>query len=314
MGEDAGMPWTEDDLPTLTGRRVIVTGANAGLGRETARALAERGAAVTMAVRTPAKGEAAAAAIRAANPTAQVEVAELDLASLDSVRAFADEWSRGNPEGLDLLINNAGVMAIPRRLTADGFEMQLGTNHLGHFALTGRLLPALAAVPNSRVVTVSSQAHRMGRMDFDDLMGERRYGKWRAYGQSKLANLLFTSELQRRLDRTGSSIRAMAAHPGFASTELVFDRESTKRSLGDRITGWTTGTLAQSAQMGALPTLFAATMPDLPGDTYIGPDGWMEQKGHPKRVDRSSAAKDRAAAERLWTVSEELTGVRYPFD
>lgn len=308
------MPWTEADLPTLTGRRVIVTGANAGLGRETARALAEHGATVTMAVRTPAKGEAAAESIRAANPTAQVEVAELDLASLASVRAFADAWSAANPQGLDLLINNAGVMALPRRVTEDGFEMQLGTNHLGHFALTGLLLPALTAVPGSRVVTVSSQAHRAGRIDFDDLMGERRYGRWRAYGQSKLANLLFTSELQRRLDRTGSSIRAMAAHPGFAATELVFDRVPASRSMRDRVVGWGTGTLAQSAQMGALPTLFAATMPDLPGDSYIGPNGWMEQKGHPTRVDRSSAAKDRAAAERLWSVSEELTGVRYPFD
>ena len=308
------MAWTEAELPTLTGRRVIVTGANSGLGRETARALAEHGAEVTMAVRTPAKGQEAADAIRAAAPEARVEVAELDLASLASVRSFAEAWSAANPDGLDLLINNAGVMALPRRLTADGFEMQLGTNHLGHFALTGLLLPALTAVPNSRVVTVSSQAHRAGRMDFDDLMGERRYGKWRAYGQSKLANLLFTSELQRRLDRTGSSIRAMAAHPGFAATDLVFDRVPANRSIRDRVVGWGTGTLAQSAQMGALPTLFAATMPDLPGDSYIGPDGWMEQKGHPTRVDRSSAAKDRAAAERLWTLSEELTGVRYPFD
>ena len=308
------MAWTEAELPTLTGRRVIVTGANSGLGRETARALAEHGAEVTMAVRTPAKGQEAADAIRAATPEARVEVAELDLASLASVRSFAEAWSAANPDGLDLLINNAGVMALPRRLTADGFEMQLGTNHLGHFALTGLLLPALTAVPNSRVVTVSSQAHRAGRMDFDDLMGERRYGKWRAYGQSKLANLLFTSELQRRLDRTGSSIRAMAAHPGFAATDLVFDRVPANRSIRDRVVGWGTGTLAQSAQMGALPTLFAATMPDLPGDSYIGPDGWMEQKGHPTRVDRSSAAKDRAAAERLWTLSEEFTGVRYPFD
>ena len=308
------MPWTEADLPTLTGRRVIVTGANSGLGRETARALAEHGAEVTMAVRTPAKGQAAAEAIRTASPDARVEVAELDLASLASIRAFAQAWSTANPEGLDLLVNNAGVMAIPRRQTADGFEMQLGTNHLGHFALTGLLLPALAAVPNSRVVTVSSQAHRAGRIDFDDPMGSRRYGRWKAYGQSKLANLLFTSELQRRLDRTGSSIRAMAAHPGFAATDLVFDRVPANRSIRDRIVGWGTGTMAQSAQMGALPTLFAATMPDLPGDSYIGPDGWMEQKGHPRRVDRSAAAKDRAAAEQLWTLSEELTGIRYPFD
>ena len=308
------MPWNESDLPTLTGRRVIVTGANSGLGFETARALAQHGAEVTMAVRTRAKGDAAAEAIRATGPTGSVEVADLDLASLASIRDFADAWSSANPDGLDLLINNAGVMAIPRRTTPDGFEMQLGTNHLGHYALTGHLLPALIAVPNSRVVTVSSQAHRMGRMDFEDLMGAQRYGKWKAYGQSKLANLLFTAELQRRLDRSGSSVKAMAAHPGFAATDLVFDRYPVKRSIGERVMGWGTGTLAQSAQMGALPTLYAATAPGLAGDSYVGPDGWMEQRGHPKVVDRAPGAKERAAAERLWSVSEELTGVRYPFD
>lgn len=307
--------WTEDDLPSLVGRRVIVTGANTGLGRHTAEALAARGAAVTMAVRTLSKGEDAAAAIRAAHPAAEVAVMRLDLAELESVRAFASAWSAANPGGLDLLINNAGVMAIPRRRTADGFEMQLGTNHLGHFALTGLLLPALVAVPHSRVVTVSSNAHRAGRMDFGDLMGERRYGRWRAYGQSKLANLLFTGELQRRIDRAGMSIKAMAAHPGFASTDLLVDRQASGgNSLAQRVKDWGSRAFAQPASMGALPTLFAATMPDLPGDTYVGPSGLLEQRGHPVVVGRSAAARNRADAERLWTLSEELTSVTYPFD
>ncbi len=308
------MPWTEDDLPNLTGRRVIVTGANSGLGLETARALAQHGATVTMAVRNVEKGEQALDLVRRAG--ADATVAELDLASLASVRSFAEAWSASNPDGLDLLINNAGVMAIPRRTTADGFEMQLGTNHLGHFALTGLLLPALVAQPGSRVVTVSSQAHRMGRMRFDDLMGERRYRKWGAYGQSKLANLLFTSELQRRIDRAGFAITALAAHPGFAATNLIHDRYPVmnKASIGDRITEFGAGLFAQSAAMGALPTLYAATAPGLPGDTYIGPDGFGEQRGHPRIVDRSTSAKDAAAATRLWERSEELTGVHYPFD
>lgn len=307
--------WTADDLPDLTGRLVIVTGANSGIGLEAARQLAAHGASVTLAVRDTAKGEQARQRIAAQAPEARLEVARLDLADLASVRGFAADWSAGHPEGLDVLVNNAGVMAIPRRQTADGFEMQLGTNHLGHFALTGLLLPALVARPRSRVVTVSSGAHRLGRMDFDDLMGTRRYNAWRAYGQSKLANLLFTSELQRRLDLDGLTVRAMAAHPGYAATNL--------QGVGPAMSGRTwlaapmdlaNRVLAQSAEMGALPTLFAATAPGLPGNAYIGPDGFMEQRGHPRIVDRSGAAKDAAAARRLWTVSEELTGVIYPLD
>jgi NAD(P)-dependent dehydrogenase (short-subunit alcohol dehydrogenase family) len=307
--------WTAADLPDLTGRRAVVTGANSGLGFHTARELAAHGAEVTLAVRTPDKGDEAAALIRAADPDARVEVGRLDLADLASIRAFADAWTREHPEGLDLLINNAGIMAIPRRLTADGFEMQLGTNHLGHYALTGLLLPALAARPRSRVVTVSSGAHRLGRMDFDDLMGERRYHPWRAYGQSKLANLLFTSELQRRLTVNGLPMVAVAAHPGYASTNL--------QGVGPRMSGrdWLTGPmdlanriLAQPAEMGALPTLFAATMPGLPGNSYVGPDGFMEQRGHPRLVGRSAAARRDADARRLWTVSQQLTGVEYPLD
>ena len=307
--------WTSADLPDLTGRSAIVTGATSGIGLVTARELAKHGASVTLAVRDTAKGERTAEMIRATSPGATVEVGELELGDLASVRAFASSWSAGHPEGLDLLVNNAGVMAIPRRESADGHELQFAINHLGHFALTGLLLPALVARPRSRVVNVSSGAHRFGRMNFDDLMGERRYGAWRAYGQSKLANLLFTSELQRRLDLNSVPTLALAAHPGYASTNL--------QSVGVEMSGrsWAQGPmalanrfLAQSADMGALPTLFAATAPGLPGDSYIGPDGFMEQRGYPHLVDRSAEAKDPQAAARLWRESEALTGVRYPLD
>ena len=313
--EDKGMRWTTAEMPTLTGRRAIVTGANSGLGFWTTKALAEHGVAVTMAVRDEAKGQAAAETITSAGMGGAVEVRRLDLADLASVRGFAEAWSADNPEGLDLLVNNAGIMAIPRRTTADGFEMQLGTNHLGHFALTGMLWPALVAQPHSRVVTVSSQAHRMGRMRFDDLMSERKYSAWGAYGQSKLANLLFTRELARRISEEGLDVLALAAHPGYASTNLQSAGPQMRgRSFESRFIGLGNKILAQSAEMGALPTLFAATAPGLNGGDYIGPDGFMEQRGHPKIVGRSDAAKDDEAARRLWQVSEELTGVRYPFD
>lgn len=317
-----GLRWTTADMPDLTGRQAIVTGANSGLGFCTAQALAEHGAAVTLAVRNVGKGEQAAEQIGrllSAGRTEQagrIEVAELNLAELASVHEFAARWSDAHPEGLDLLVNNAGIMATPRRLTPDGFETQFATNHLGHFALTGLLLPALVARPNARVVTVSSQAHRFGRINFDDLNGAGRYNSWRAYGQSKLANLLFTGELQRRCDQVGLSITACAAHPGFAATNLIFDGFPgvEQRSITNRIKQVGSRTLAQSAEMGALPTLFAATFPGLPGDAYIGPDGFMEQRGHPRFVGRSAAAGDLVAAERLWAVSEQLTGVTYPFD
>jgi len=306
-----GLRWTTQDMPDLSGRTALVTGANSGLGWWTTKALAEHGAEVTMAVRNLDKGEQAAAQM-----PGTVQVRLLDLADLASVRAFAQTWSAEHPQGLDLLINNAGIMAVPRRLTAEGHESQLATNHLGHFALTGLLLPALVARPHSRVVTVSSQAHRFGRMDFDDLMGERRYNSWRAYGQSKLANLLFTSELQRRVDLAGMSITACAAHPGFAATNLIFDGFPgvERRSIADRIKAVGSRTFAQSAEMGALPTLFAATYPGLGGDTYVGPDGFGEQRGHPRIVQRAATARSQADAQRLWVTSEELTGVRYPFD
>jgi NAD(P)-dependent dehydrogenase (short-subunit alcohol dehydrogenase family) len=309
------MPWTTDDLPNLTGRLALVTGANSGLGYETAKALAGCGAQVTMAVRDLAKGEKAAAEIRRAHPEATVEVDELDLASLASVRTFAAQWSAAHGGGLDLLINNAGVMAIPHRLTTDGFEMQIGTNHLGHFALTGLLLPALVAKPRSRVVSVSSGAHRMGRLDLSTFRGQGTYRAWSAYGQSKLANLLFTGELQRRLDLAHLSVKAMAAHPGYAHTHLQTRSAHMRgRTLQATVTTWANHVLAQSAAMGALPTLFAATAPGLPGDSYVGPNGPLEMRGYPQLVGRSARAADVADAASLWTASEELTGVVYPFD
>lgn len=302
--------WTAADMPAQTGRRAIVTGANSGLGFETALALAAHGAEVTLAVRDTAKGEAAAEQIRARAPQASLEVRRLDLADLASIDEFAWLWREAHPDGLDLLINNAGIMAIPRRETADGFEMQFGTNHLGHFALTGRLLEAIR--PEGRIVTVSSQAHRMGRMDFDDLMGERKYGAWRAYGQSKLANLLFMRGLAERLERAGSTVASVAAHPGYASTHLqAVGPEMRGQGWMTKVMGGVNKVMAQSAAMGALPTLYAATFPAIRSGDYVGPDGFGEQRGHPKLVGMTPSALDDAAANQLWTVSEDLTGVRY---
>jgi NAD(P)-dependent dehydrogenase (short-subunit alcohol dehydrogenase family) len=288
--------WSTADIPDMTGRRVIVTGANSGIGRAAARALAGAGAHVVLAVRDTDKGRTAAASM-----AGETEVRRLDLASLDSIREFAAAW-----EGdLDLLVNNAGVMVPPFSRTADGFELQLGTNHLGHFALTNLLLDHVTG----RVVSVSSTGHRFGEIDFDDLNWERRpYKAWRAYGQSKLANLLFTSELQRRLTEAGSSVLATAAHPGYAATNLQF--KSGRRAL-DIISVVGNRVLAQDEDGGALPTLYAATA-DIPGNSFAGPGGFMEQRGAPKLVGRTDAAKDAGVARRLWDVSEELTGVRFP--
>ncbi len=301
--------WTAGQIPSQAGRVAVVTGANSGLGLVAARELARAGAEVLLACRNTAKGEEAACSIRAEVPAATVTVEALDLASLDSVRAFAGRVAEGR-EGLDLLINNAGVMAPPRRTTADGFEMQFGTNHLGHFALTGLLLGALEGREGARVVTVSSTAHRFGRIRFDDLQWERRYGRWRAYGQSKMANVLFGLELERRLRAAGSTVASMLAHPGYAATNLqsaappLFDR--TVLAVSNRL-------LAQSAEMGALPELYAATRPNLDGGLFIGPDGFDEQRGHPKVVAPVRAGRDEESARRLWSVSEELTGVTYSF-
>jgi len=314
------MTWSLADIPDLTGKTAVVTGANSGIGLVTASELARAGASVTLAVRDAGKGGTAqmhvnlsAAAPRAnGRPGTPAGVEILDLADLSSVRDFAKRWQEGNPAGLDLLINNAGVMAIPREVTVDGFERQLATNHLGHFALTGLLLPALAARPGSRVVTVSSNAHRFGRMDFDDLMGAKSYSPWKAYGQSKLANLLFTFELQRRLDRARLAVLAVASHPGYAATNLtssgpVRDSGGLQRSLF----GAVEGLLAQPADSGAWPSLMAATSGGLPGGSYLGPDGFFRNRGRPRIEQPSEAAKDRVVAERLWEVSEELTGVRF---
>ena len=284
------------DVPDMTGRSVIVTGANSGIGAAAARALASAGARVVLAVRNLDKGRTAVAAM-----PGETEVRELDLASLASVREFAAAWDGE----IDLLINNAGVMAPPLTRTADGFELQFGTNHLGHFALTNLLLEHVTG----RVVTLSSGAYRIGRIDFEDLNWERRpYNAWRAYGQSKLANLLFTAELQRRLTAAGSAVLATAAHPGYAATNL--QSHSQRRSL-DLLMAISNRLFAHDANGGALPTLYAAVA-DIPGNSFAGPGGFMGQRGAPKRVGRSAAAQDMDVARRLWDVSEELTGVRFP--
>jgi NAD(P)-dependent dehydrogenase (short-subunit alcohol dehydrogenase family) len=303
--------WIERNIPDLTGKVIIITGANSGLGFEAAKVLAVKGARVVMAVRDLARGEQAAGDIRRTAPRAGLEVMALDLAGLASVRRFAETFSASH-DRLDVLLNNAGVMAIPRRVTVDGFEMQLGTNHLGHFALTGLLLPRILRTPGSRIVTVSSGAHVFGKINFDDLQSERSYSKWGAYGQSKLANLLFAYEFQRKLAAAGSSVISVAAHPGYASTNLQAVGPQMEGSrLGARTMAAANRVLAQSAAMGALPEVYAATSPDVRGGDYIGPDGLMGQRGFPRKVRSNSRSYDQAVAARLWAVSEELTGVRY---
>ena len=304
------MTWTTSDIPDLSGRRAVVTGANSGLGLEVARELARRGAAVVLACRDLAKGERALAEVRASARGEAPELASLDLADLSSVHAFATAYRDSHPGGLDLLVANAGIMAPPRRVTTDGFEAQLATNHLGHFALTGLLLPALLRMAHSRVVVVSSVAHRIGSIDFDDLQGERRYRRWRAYGQSKLANLLFALELDRRARAAETPLVSVAAHPGYAATNLQTASPPAHEALAMRLLN---PLVAQSAAMGALPILFASTVEDLPGGTFIGPDGPAEIRGHPRPVEPSRRAGDSSVASRLWAVSEELTGVRFDF-
>ncbi len=288
--------WTAADMPSLQGRTAVVTGANGGLGLVAARALARAGATVVLAVRDIAKGERAAATIGGAT-----DVRRLDLADLASIRAFAAAW-RGD---IDILVNNAGVMAVPLRRTVDGFELQLGTNHLGHFALTNLLLDHVT----DRVVTISSTMHQIGSIKHDDLNWERRrYRRWSAYGQSKLANLLFTLELQRLLDEAGSPVRSVAAHPGYAKTNLG-------GHTGSRLMGGLMAAggrlLAQSDEMGALPTLYAATQ-EMPGGGHVGPGGRQEMRGHPAPASRSAAALDGESARLLWERSAELTGVDFP--
>jgi NAD(P)-dependent dehydrogenase (short-subunit alcohol dehydrogenase family) len=292
----ASTGWIAADLPSQKGRIFIVTGANSGIGLPTVRTLAEAGAHVVLAVRDVTKGGTAAASI-----PGDTEVRRLDLADLASVRAFAEAW-QGD---VDVLINNAGVMRTPEQRTADGFELQIGTNHLGHFALTNLLLRHVT----DRVVTVSSGAHRGGSISLDDLNWQRRrYQRWAAYQQSKLANLLFTLELERRLTATGSPIRALAAHPGYAATNLQFRSES---RLEDRLMAIGNRLFAQTDEAGARPILFAASQ-DLPGASYVGPDGFRGLRGYPTLVGRATAASDVEMAKRLWTLSEGLTGVEFP--
>ncbi|HET6735974.1 SDR family NAD(P)-dependent oxidoreductase [Mycobacterium sp.] len=298
--------WTTANIPDQTGRTAVITGANTGLGYETAAALAAKGAQVVLAVRNLDKGKEAADHITHRNPGANVSLQELDLTSLESVRAAAEQL-KSNYDAIDLLINNAGVMMTPKSVTKDGFELQFGTNHLGHFALTGLLLDRVLAAQGSRIVTISSQGHRFARtgIRFDDLQWERSYSRVGAYGQSKLANLMFTYELQRRL--TGTNTIAAAAHPGGSNTELARNLPVAFRGLATVL-----APLMQGPEMGALPTLRAATDPAVLGGQYFGPDGFGEQRGYPKVVASSQASHDTAAQRRLWAVSEELTGVVFP--
>jgi NAD(P)-dependent dehydrogenase (short-subunit alcohol dehydrogenase family) len=290
--------WTPADLPSLDGRTVVITGATSGIGRAAAVELSRAGARVVLAVRNTDRGEQVAKEL--ANPA---EVQHLDLTDLAGVRKFASLWSGD----IAILINNAGIMAVPEGRTTDGFETQIGTNHLGHFALTGLLLEHVT----DRVVTLASGAHRMGKIDLEDLNWERRtYRRWPAYGQSKLANLLFTFELQRRLAESGSPVRAVAAHPGWAATEL---QQRTGNRIWNAINGLGNRVLAQSGEQGAWPTLFAATQ-ELPGGAYIGPGGPGELRGSPAPASRSSAARDDVTARELWALSERLTGVTYAFE
>ena len=296
--------WTRRDMPSLQGRLAVVTGGNTGLGFETAQLLAWRGASVVLAVRDIEKGKRAAARIADSAPGADVMVQALDLTSLDSIRAAADELRAQHPR-IDLLINNAGVMFTPKLTTRDGFELQFGTNHLGHFALTGLLLESMLPVPDSRVVTVSSAAHRVrARINFDDLQGERSYSRVGAYSQSKLANLMFTYELQRRLSGPGTTI-AVAAHPGLADTELTRNSPAIARFFYARL-------ISQKAAIGALPILRAATDPGVLGGQYYGPRGLFGFRGYPKLAKSNKKSHDTAIQRRLWTVSEELTGVTFP--
>jgi len=294
--------WTAKDVPDMMGKIAIVTGANSGIGYETARVLAARGAQVTLACRNLEKAKAAQGQITREHPQAQVELTHLDLANLASVRRFAGDFSaRHDP--LDLLVNNAGVMAIPERWTTDdGFEMQFGTNHLGHFALTGLLMDAIKRAPGARVVTVSSSAHARGRIDFDDLNAEKSYSRLAAYSQSKLANLLFTYELQRRFESAGVEAIAAAAHPGWTATNLQ------AHILFFRVLN---PLVAQKIDMGALPTLRAATAPDVQGGDYYGPGGFMGMRGAPVKVQSHERSHDQAVAGRLWQVSEEMTDTHY---
>ena len=302
-----GDGWEPDRIPDQTGRTAVVTGANSGLGLVVARELARKGALVVLACRNMEKGRSALTEVVGAATGPAPELEKLDLADLFSVRSFVDSFTKTH-DGLDLLINNAGVMASPRRHTADGFELHFGTNHLGHFELTNLLLPLMEKHDDARVVTLSSNAHKTVRgIAFDNLNGDRRYFRWNAYGQSKLANLLFALELDRRLRAEGSTVKSLAAHPGYAATNL----QSAAAPLVDRLVmKVANATVAQDDEMGALPVLYAATEPGLEGGTYVGPDGIGEHRGRPKVVQPNRVARNEETARRLWDVSADLTGVR----
>jgi len=295
--------WDINNIPDQEGRAAIVTGSSSGIGYETARVLANKKATVIIAVRNLEKGNAAANRIREDYKNAEVKVMELDLANLESVSNFADHFMQDYSR-LDLLINNAGVMIPPYSKTADGFELQFGTNHLGHFALTGLLIDLIKETKDSRIVTVSSGAHQYGKLDFDDLTWEKRkYKPWRAYGDSKIANLYFTYQLDRKLKEKNHTTLAAASHPGWTATEL--QRHSGLFSFMNRF-------FAQGIDMGALPTLYAAVGPDVKSGDYFGPSGFKEMKGYPKKVESNELSHDKDIAKRLWEVSEELTGVKFP--
>jgi len=302
---------TTEDIPDQTGKWAIVTGANSGIGFSAARELARKGCAVILACRNAAKGKAAKEQIEKEAPGSAVEVCLLDLADLRCVRSFAGQIvDRGRP--LDLLINNAAVMALPtRHTTADGFEAQFGTNHLGHFALTGLLLPALLSAKGARVVTVASIAHHGKAMPFDDLQSERRYKPWAAYGQTKLANLLFGFELERRFRRAGTSALSIIVHPGLSNTKIIENGPGAEGGFSAAILEFGFGITAQSSDRGALPTLYGATSQNARGGKFYGPDGIFEWRGYPAEAKLSKAAQDEIAPVKLWSVSEELTGVKY---
>lgn len=291
--------WTTANIPDQTGKIAIVTGANSGIGYETALALAEKGATVIMACRNLHKANIAKKNIQKVVPTANLDIIQLDLAKQSSVHQFVAEFKQKYDQ-LDLLINNAGVMAPPYQVTDDGFELQLAANHLGHFTLTGLVLDLLAHTPQSRVVNVSSNAHKFGKINFEDINSSEAYARWSAYGQSKLANILFTVELNKQFSKYGLDIIATAAHPGWTATNLQ-----------NGISRFMNRFFAQDTPMGALPTLFAATEPSTQANDYIGPSGFMEMRGYPTRVEPTQAAQDEAIADRLWQVSEALTGTSY---
>ena len=305
------MTFTIDQFPDLSGKTAIVTGANSGLGLESARVLALKGARVIMACRNRVKAESAQEHIATQESESRIEIRELDLSSLTSVRAFA-EGIRNDFDSLDILLNNAGVMALPRMLTADGFEMQFGTNHLGHFALTGLLLDLLQRAPDARVVCVSSIAAVTGKINFDDLQGEKRYSRYGAYGQSKLANLMHALELERRMRALGTSVKGIAAHPGLTFTDL---QRNTAKASGNPFEGSMykaiMPTLAMPVEKGTLPQLYAAAMPDAKGGAMYGPNGFQQVWGWPAEVKSPRHARNEENARKLWVVSEELTGVKY---